>query len=298
MPPLGVYAGPGEVGDAEAVDQELGGRVAYALDFLSKVSWASLLDVTWLAAAWAHSPFQIVLAVPMLPPSGATLEQGAAGAFDGVFHELAQRLVAGGLGGADLVVGWQPDDEGNSWFVRGAATARAYVAYWDRIRNVMSAVPGAHFLFEWDAGDAGSSLVSPAAMYPGDADVDIVATDAFDTAPRGTPAAAQWPHVLHEQYGPAWMASFALAHHKPLAIAMWGEIPAASGGAGDDGAFVTGLLRWAADAKVQMCVMWDDGSWAMTGGGFPSASTALVGALSAHGTGAPSGASTSSGGVS
>ncbi len=277
--PLGIYAGPGAATGAEAVNDALGGRISYAMDFLPQTSWTALTDPAWLAASWAGSPFDLVLGVPMLPNHGATLAQGAEGAYDGEFTLLAQRLVAAGLGGADLLVGWQPDDAGTPWYVGTAAAAGWYVAYWDRIAAAMRAVPGASFVFEWDPGDAGSSPVRPAAMYPGNAAVDVVGTDAFDTTSPTTPQGEQWAHVLDRTGGPTWAATFAAQHHRLLAVAMWGVVPAAAGGGGDAPAFVTGLLDWAAGQGVTMCVLWDYGSWSISGGSFPAAYSALVAAV-------------------
>jgi hypothetical protein len=272
---LGVYVGPGDAAQARAVDQGLGGKVTYVLDFLPKVTWASMTDIAWLTRDWAHQPFRLVLGVPMLPEAGGTLRAGAAGDYDAHFTTLADELVSAGLGDAVLMIGWQPDDRGSPWYVSNAAAARAYVRYWDRIRSAMASVPGAAFTFEWDAGDGGTSPVSPAAMYPGDAAVDVVATDAFDTMPPGSPRRSQWSDVLSENDGPAWMLQFARARHKPMAIAMFGEIPRSASGSGDDPTFLTGVLEWAAAGGVEDGVLWDYKSWAITGGGFPAADAAL-----------------------
>lgn len=278
-PPLGVYTGPCDVGDAEAAAQQLGGRIPYALDFLQRTSWAALTSPTWLAQCWRGSPFHMVIGVPMLPTGGGTLAQGAAGAFDAEFALLARRLVADGLANAILMVGYQPDDSNTPWYVGSAVAAEEYVRFWDAIRSTMAAVPGADFLFEWDSGDAGTSPESPAAMYPGNRAVDIVATDAFDFVADDPATAGHWSTVLAERYGPAWMASFAAAHHKPMAIAMWGEVPAAQGGAGDSARYVSQMLHWAAEQHVAMCMLWDYQAMALTGGSFPLADAALHRAL-------------------
>jgi hypothetical protein len=275
VPPLGVYAGPGNAAGAEAVASQLGGRVPYALDFLPRTSWTALDDPTWVARQWHGTPFDLVIGVPMLPNTGATLAQGAAGAFDGEFRTLAERLVQDGLGDAILMLGYQPDDAGTPWYVGSAAAAAEYVRYWRAIRSTMVAVPGAQFLFEWDAGDAGTSPESPTAMYPGNRAVDIVATDAFDLVPWKPSTHGHWSTVLNETYGPAWMASFANVHHKQMAIAMWGEVPVSDGGGGDQGAYVTDLLRWAAAQHLDMCVLWDYEAMSLTGGNFPAAAAAL-----------------------
>jgi hypothetical protein len=275
VPPLGVYTGPGAAAAAEEVDQHLGDRIRYAFDFLPDSTWTTLTDPSWLLRAWTGSPFDLVIGVPMLPVSDATLSDGAAGEYDQEFDLLAQRLVAGGLGGAVLLIGWQPDDTGNPWYVTTAAAARDYVDFWDHIQSTMAAVAGAHFVFEWDAGDADASPVSPAQMYPGNAAVDLVATDAFDTAPADRAATGQWSVVLNEPFGPAWMASFAAAHGKPMALAMWVPGPASAGGGVDAPAFAADLLQWAATARLRMCVLWDYGDWAVTGGGFPATAARL-----------------------
>ena len=277
LPALGVYVGPAASSAAGAVSQQLGGKVTYVLDYLSDDSWTTITEPTWLADAWSGSPFHLELGVPMLPKTSQTgLAQGATGEYDTNFGLLAQRLVAGGLGDATLMVGWQPADPDRPWYVASAAEAVDYVTYWDDIESTMSAVTGAHFTFLWDVGDPGyKPPVSATAMYPGNAAVGIVATDAFDTAPSTLAATAQWPHVLAEPNGPGWLATFAASHHKPMAIAMWGESPTSDGGDGDVPQYVTGLVHWASGAGVQLMVAWDFGSAALTDGSFPSSLKAL-----------------------
>ena len=215
----------------------------------------------------------------MLPDHGATLAKGAAGDYDAEFTLLAQRLVADGLGASTLLLGSQPDDDTTPWYVRSVTAAGWYAAYWDRIEAAMSAVPGTSFTFEWDPGDSGTSPVPPSAMYPGDAAVDMIGTDAFDEVPAGVPASQQWGGVLGRADGPTWTATFAREHHKPLAVAMWGVVPTADGGGGDSAAYVTDVLAWAAGQGVACCVLWDYGDWAVGGGGFPAAYAALVTAV-------------------
>ena len=280
-PQLGIYTGPGSAATATAVDRRLDGKVHYALEFLSRTSWTAMADTSWVQAAWVGSGFDLVIGVPMLPDGEGTMADGAHGDYDLEFSLLAQRLVSAGLGGAVLMVGWQPDDPGNPWYVTSAAEATNYVAYWGDIARTMASVAGAHFVFEWDAGDSDVSPLSPARMYPGDAAVDMVATDAFDLVPATVPADEQWTAVLDRPYGPAWMASFAAEHDKPLALAMWGVAPTNAGGGGDSPAFVTQLLGWAGTVRASMCVLWDYGKWAVTDGAFPAAESQLSTALDA-----------------
>jgi hypothetical protein len=274
-PPLGVYAGPGAAAAVGAVDGQLAGRVTDAFDFLPYGTWTTLTDPSWLADDWRGSSFDLILGVPMLPTAGGTLAEGSAGQFDGQFAVLAERLVADGLGGTTLLVGWQPDDPGTPWSVRSAAEAADYVAFWDRIESTMATAVGAHFVFEWDAGDAHTSPVQPTATYPGDAAVGVVATDAFDTGYANLPATEQWTALLEQPYGPAWTAEFADTHHKPMALAMWGAVPVAAGGGGDNPTFAVQLLRWAASAHLVDSVLWDYGDWATMSGDFPATAAAI-----------------------
>ncbi|MGH9082763.1 MAG: hypothetical protein ACRDY3_13250 [Acidimicrobiales bacterium] len=277
-PALGVYVGPGAAAQAEAVDAETGGKVSYALEYLPADTWEQLSDPTWIEQQWGPSPFRLVLAVPMLPSSGGTLAEGATGAYDEPFALLAQRLVAGGLGGSVLMVGWQPGSPQHPWQVTTATQAAHYVTFWDRIHQVMSGTPGAHFQFEWDAGGP-AYPIGPQQTYPGNAAVDIVATDAFDVDQGTAPADQQWSSLLDESTSPSWIASFAAAHGKRFALAMCGLASASSGGGGDNAAFLNQSLAWAEAVHASLYVLWDYGTGAVTGGGYPAAAGALVRAV-------------------
>lgn len=278
VPSLGLYTGPGAAALSRSVDSALGGKVTYALDFQPAPTWTALSDPAWLSNSWASSPFHMVVAVPMLPTSGGTLAEGATGAYDGVFSLLAQRLVAGGLGQAVLMVGWQPESSQSPWQVTTASQAAQYVAFWDHIHAAMAAVPGAHFRFEWDAGAPGTQL-TPATLYPGNQAVDIVAEDAFDVGLDSAAPQDQWATLAARPHGPRWAASFAARHGKQFALAMCGLAPVVDGGAGDNPTFLMGALDWAHAAHAVMILLWDYGSWSVTGGAFPVADAALVHAV-------------------
>ncbi len=278
-PVTGVYAGPGALSGAVAADQALSDGFRYALDFLSGSSWTTITDPSWLSAQWRGGPFQLVVGVPMLPTTGATLAAGATGVYDGQFSLLAQRLVQDGLSSAVLMIGWDPADAAQPWYVATAAAARSYVQFWDHIHQVMGAVSGAHFTFEWVVG-GDTSPVSPAAMYPGSSAVDLIGAVVFDrSTPRRSAAATRWGSLLGQRGGPAWAASFARSVRRPLAVAMWGVVPASTGGGGDDPAFVAHLLSWERAEHVRISILWDYGNWAITGAGFPAAEAALGRAL-------------------
>ena len=298
---VGVYAGAGNVAGAHAFQDYLGFPVRYAMDFLSNASWSTIADPAWTLAKWAGSGFQRIWGVPMLPASGATLALGATGAYDSYFNELAKLLVQHGQQDAILVLGWDADLPGLPWSATTPAGAAQYVTYWRDIVTSMRAVPGAHFRFEWDAAQT-STAISPESIYPGNAYVDIIATDVLQqeltasSPPSGaanllgttTTAAERWAVLLNVDYGLTWFAEFASTNHKPLAIAKWGLAPqAGSPGGNDDPYFVQHLLKWMTAHAVKYGVVWDYGSWSITSGAFPLSAAALRNTLRSLANAAP-----------
>ncbi len=177
------------------------------------------------------------LAVPMLPTSSypqdpynsassaATdaqgLEDGAAGNFNSYFQTLAQNLVADGLGNTIIRLGWESNGDWYPW--SEYLNEGAFVQYWQQVVTTMRAVPGSHFLFDWN-GATGTLNNGNYAItaYPGDAYVDFLGGDFYD---EGDTLGVMFTgdHQLD------WLASFALAHNKLISIGEWGlQAPAGS----------------------------------------------------------------------
>ena len=273
--PLGVYGGPGGVSTVRAFAAATGTTASYALDYFDDSSWQTVADPVWALTQWSRSGDRMIWGVPMLPASGASLAQGAAGQYDDQFVSLARTLVTSGQGSSTLMLGFDPDQQSNPWSVSTAADAVAYVAYWQHIVTAMRQVPGAAFSFEWNV--AGTGPISPAALYPGDAFVDAVATGVTDSVTVPLAATARWAAIAGAPSGPEWFATFAGAHHKLLSIVSFTLVPATTpGGGGDDPLFVQQFLAWAAQHQVATVVVWDFGSSAPVGGGFPGTLAALA----------------------
>jgi hypothetical protein len=274
-PAFGVYAGPGAVATAQAFDVQMGSPVHYALDFVDSATWGSISDPQWTIQQWKASPFHMIFGVPMLPDAGASLAMGATGAYDPNFTTLATQLVAAGETHAVLMIGWDPLQPGTTWRVTGRAEATEYVTYWHHIVKTMRAVPGAKFRFEWNGGTPAGPLTA-AAVYPGNAYVNLIATDVFDR--MVTPAGrSRWDAIAAATDGADWYSQFAAAHHKPLVIGEWGLVPASTtGGGGDDVAFVRDFTKWCGLHQIALVVTWDFGTWGMTSGSFPASAAALA----------------------
>jgi|HubBroStandDraft_1064217.scaffolds.fasta_scaffold23295_1 hypothetical protein len=270
--PLGVYAGAGSPAAATVFQTDVGTTVPYALDYLDDSSWTTISDPAWFLQRWAGSGFQMIFGVPMLPKTGGSLAAGARGDYNALYATLAQVLIDNGQASAVLMPGWDPEDTTLPWSATTMAQAEDYVAEFNQIVATMRAVPGARFQFVWDASNS-PDAVAPSALYPGDAVVNVIATDAFDLGIG--PVNQRFTDIARVPYGLNWFARFATHHDKPLMIAKWGVAPTANLGAGDDPGFVSDLLSWSAENHVFAAVTWDDGTWAITGGAFPHSASIL-----------------------
>ena len=276
VPPVGAYVGSGDLDGASQLSAALPGGLAGVLDYVDAGSWSTIADPSWLLDRWAPTRDPLILAVPMLPASGASLATGATGAYDGEFRQLARLLVADGEATATLVLGWSPLDPGLPWTVTQPAGATAYVAYFRHIVDTMRLVPGARFRFAFEPGPSGPEAIGPGAMgpghlYPGNAYVDDIATQIFNRLPTPVGPASRWARVAAVPYGPDWVARFAARLHRRLIVTGLALVPAAAGGGGDDPAFVRSFFAWARQARVASVTLWSQGTWAFTPANDPHA---------------------------
>jgi hypothetical protein len=238
----------------------------------------------------------MVWAVQMLPISGASLAVGASGGYDQYFSTLAKNLIAAGMGDSILRIGWEFNQSKFPWYAAGQPTD--FVNYWRQIVTTMRAVPGGHFLFLWnpsrgDNGPKDRAMGDLAAYYPGDSYVDIIGMDIYDTNFGSYPgAAAEFQTILTQTWGLDWLASFGIAHNKPLAIPELGlgsgpsapnSGPITQSGevsGGDDPTFITDVLNWIAQNNVAYFTYWDYQSSSIQGGQNPLTAQALRQGLS------------------
>ncbi len=240
-PALGDYAGWADPAGVTAFARATGSRPTLALDYLDRTDGWAGMDGAAGMTAWSGSGYRLVLGVPIIPTaaSGAavgTLAKGASGAYDGYFTTLARNLVRDGLSDAILRLGWEYNGNWFAWTVQSAAQAANFAAYWRQIVATMRGVAGEHFTFFWNPNALSPTSYAQSAAYPGDAYVDYIGTDAYDNS-WATPFTdeAAWTNQLVVQYGLDWVASFAAAHGKAIAIAEWAPSYRDDGhGLGDD----------------------------------------------------------------
>ena len=231
----------------------------------AKPSWSTWENVWWANPtsdtnwnAWLHAEpgRQLIISQPMVPSSAPSnwAVLGAAGDYNGYAVALAQNLVAEGLGSTIIRLGWEANYPANyeNALPSNSAQYHDWAVYWDNIVTAMKSVPGANFQFDWTI----NQYYQPIPLqdwYPGNAYVNIIGIDAYDSGvyTTGLTAAQRWQDLYNEPDGLAAVAAFAKAQGKPLSIPEWGLATTSVGGAGDDPTYVEGLGNFIATHEVE-----------------------------------------------
>jgi hypothetical protein len=209
-----------------------GRPVDVAVDFTNAPSWSSLLDSPrWLADKHAGLSAHFVLSMQPWPTGMdstgkplADMYRCASRYYDSYYTQMAKNLVAYGYRNATIRLAWE---QTGFWFPWGRQTWNGYRnqdfygSCWRNIWRAMEAVNPA-FTWDWNISD---QHVDPTPWYPGDAYVDYVGGDFYDigVANKDDHTGSVYQE-LHGAYTADYMASFARAHHKPLAITEWGLV--------------------------------------------------------------------------
>ena len=85
------------------------------------------------------------------------------------------------------------------------------------------------------------------AAYPGNAYVDIIGLDAYDTSTvSAANPSARWNDQLNRPYGLLWQRSFAAAHGKPMSFPEWGlaDRYIDNLGGGDNPDYIARMVDW------------------------------------------------------
>lgn len=240
-----------------------------------------------LCTSYAGSPYRPTWSAQMLPGDksggnfvytladaavdGGARFGGAYPTYASYFTTLAQRLVAGGQGNAIIRLGWEMNGNWYAWRVLGATDAANYKACWIKAVNAMRAVSGAAFKFDFCPSlGYGSNGYNASNAYPGDAYVDIIGIDHYNTTYTSgvtTPDAA-WADYNNSTNGLAFWAGFATSHGKALSLAEWGTGPDPTAGGfvlgsspayvgNDDPTFVRNVHDWIQTHNVVYHNYWD-----------------------------------------
>jgi hypothetical protein len=241
---LGVYRSGGPAAVRE-YQNWLKRPITTVLDYLPGSSWAALSAPDGIVQQWHLSGYRVVYSTPMLPNSGATLDEGAAGTYDTYFRQLAQTLVRWGQGNVVIRLGWEFNGNWFSWKAKGKTAE--FVTYWRRIVNVMRSV-SPNFKFDWNPAYGPLDFDADDA-YPGDAYVDYIGLVVFDQGwePGYHDPILRWRNFISLPFALEWHVEFAKAHGKPMTFPEWGltfrdDFPGHGGG--DNPYYVDKMYLW------------------------------------------------------
>lgn len=241
--------------DLREYDRAVGRRVNCVVLFDNVATTWSQWDDPWFISdrnpdenwsAFARARHTVVLTVEMFPAeldSSNWRAAGAAGAYDLYARRLARNLVAAGMGSAIIRLGHEAN---GTWYADNVGTTTAeeteWKEFWARTAQTMRSVRGGHFSFDWCVS-AGIRPIALSAYYPGNAVVDSIGFDVYDSGiPSGV--RGRWEYLYDQPQGIGAIVRFAHHHHKPLAVPEWGLQPTdVTGGGGSDPSFVRGIAR-------------------------------------------------------
>ncbi len=238
-----VYKGAGCTGLAALQEYEtlIGRKVDGATDFIDYTSsWSNMLSAAnWGLGCWQGKVANLSLSVPMAVAQndGSPIHELAAGQFNAYYTQLAKSIVSHGFPNAYIRVGWEFNGGWYPWY--GGNSPSLWIKGYQQIVNTMRAVPGQHFKFVWNPSLYEQGFY-PDQAYPGDAYVDVVATDAYNVSQFKTADPNnRWTQVSTYSWGVNDVVKFAKTHNKPYAFPEWGTGVASSGmGGGDDPTFI------------------------------------------------------------
>ena len=213
----------------------------------------------WLAASPDRRT--VVIALNLIPTSLAGnpdwRARGADGRYDKYARSLAKNLVRAGFGYSVIRLGQEMNGPWEYDWVGNTVTSRhQWARFFARIVTTMRAVPGAHFLFDWNV-NAGYENIPLDEFYPGNAYVDIVGVDAYDEAPIRLPpvgSPTRWQTLVTEPLGLIDLYKYARQQGKPFSIPEWGTLSTS----GDDPAYVRAMGRFVATHDVAYQAWFDN----------------------------------------
>ena len=248
----------------------IGRPVDFALAFTDQQpDWPHLAGIGWATADLAPTQRPVCWSVPMLPTDGSGLDLPATGSQNAYYTQAAQVLAAYPHqlpDGTQLVrIGWE-FQSGYPWLVQKDAqnTPANYIATFRHMVDSFRAVwPGFRFVWCINSGNQLWGGGSPAACYPGDAYVDVIAADAYQQAQFGL--ARFYDQLAQNGYGVQWAYNFSQCLYglrtgtpKPFGIAEWGVVNGGKSGTDAQGAqYCTDQWSWMAGKNIAFTTFWN-----------------------------------------
>jgi beta-mannanase len=198
----------------ESDASQIGTNVSSMTVYTDGTSWSSISSYQSPSTS-----LQLLLGVSMNPDDSNPTQTPAN---LNTFKTLAQTLVNSGHANTIVRIAWEWSGNYYAWSNSGY---QAYVTAFDDIVTTMRSVSSEQFKFDW-CSNAGSTPTQGtyADWYPGNAYVDYIGADFYETANDKTSAqtTTEWNTSINETGGLAYTAAFAAAHDKPMSVPEWG----------------------------------------------------------------------------
>lgn len=249
------------------------------------IGWpAGMLATSWITEAAGAD--NVMVSIPMLigdqsgspvagsgsgqttspqNPAGATvnttmtLTDVAAGLWDSLFNQAIANI-ASLRPNAIIRIGWE--QYGNGWYPwNGAALYSQYTAAYRHLVGLCRA-QSAGFTFDWN-GNVAYAAYDPTLAYPGDAWVDYMTTDLYDSFNPGGAAG----FTAYRDAVLANALAFAVTRGKPFGLSEFGTFVVGFGnGYGDDPAWLRAVHDWCRQNQAKIAYV----LWFNHDGGVPS----------------------------
>ncbi len=229
-------------------------------------SWSSLDDIIWMISTYpANTPMVWSLATY---PTSSNLAAVAAGAGDGYYATWASQILSSAAPAPDgnyyIRPNWETPAGWFSWGTQCSASPANCIAAFQHIAAVFHAA-SPRFKLVWDVFPVYGVSTDNSVYYPGDAYVDVVSQDLYLDTSGTNSVAGQWSYGLTRANGLNWLASFAAAHGKGIAMSEWGV------NSNTAGPLVTDVENWLAAHNAVYQIYFDMGNTQLSNNQYPAA---------------------------
>lgn len=263
-PPGGIEQGVYKPPESESAYRDWENFTGTSLGFIKKHTKRTTGRSAWATGPAGGYPSGAFngrrLMVNLAPFSGSntapqgTNSQVANGDWDSDHADLADHYIANGHSDAILCLAHEMNfANGYPWaFDANGSSLSIYINMWRHVHGIWMGRPGANFEWAWTVG-RGGSIGDLADIYPGDAYVDYIGMDFYDSDPQYKPSQGgnwytnRWNKFLSMDHGLNWLTSFAATHSKSIVFPEFGLQSLSSvnqNGGGDNVDFIEDTYDW------------------------------------------------------
>jgi hypothetical protein len=217
--------------------------VDVAITYVDRSSW-SAIDNSWILNQYTGFAGTLSIGLP-LTITGTPLSSVAAGSYDSYFAKFAQLLNTTGRSKSIIRLGWEFN---GNWYAWSAYDATTYIAAFRHVVTVLkNNDPSVQIDWNGNLGTSQCGNDPLTQLYPGDAYVDIVGLDAYDTKWAAIGSLSDFDRWAGQSRGLNDWYAFAVRHNKTFSVPEWGVITnttSTSLGQGDNPIYIQGMHSW------------------------------------------------------